>query len=237
MDCTALFQPEGVGGTDVGGAPGGNEGGGERAGGEDQGGGCNRRGIGRGDAEQLGLDQLADCGHAGQRDRHAGPNHGGRVAQDEPDGGTAGGAEGEADADFAGAARDHERHHAIEANQREQQSQRAEAAGKRGQHALGVERAVDLLAEGAEGEDRQLRIGVANDLPDRLEGLLGRAAKFDVEGAAEVVALENREEGLFGIFAEIAIAEIGDDADDDDLRLDVGAGALADADAERVDAG
>ena len=78
--------------------------------------------------------------------------------------------------------RHHERHHAVEADQREQQRQRAEAAGERGQHALGVERAVDLLVERAEPEDRQPRVVLADDGADGGNGLLGSAANLDVEG-------------------------------------------------------
>ena len=46
-------------------------------------------------------------------------------------------------------------------------------------------------------------------------GLLGRAANLDVEGRAGVVAFEDREEDLLGVITEAAIAEVGDDADDD----------------------
>jgi hypothetical protein len=49
-------------------------------------------GIGRGDAEQLRLDKLAERGDTGERDGYAG----GGIAEDEPDGRGASGAEGEA---------------------------------------------------------------------------------------------------------------------------------------------
>ena len=42
---------------------------------------------------------------------------------------------------------------------------------------------------------------------------------------------------MLGLLAEAAIAEVGDDADDLDVRLGVGSGALADARAERAAAG
>ena len=92
------------------------------------GGGGDGRGVGSSDAEQLGLDELAERGDARERDGHAGGDHGDGVAQDEADSGSARRAKGEADADFAGAARDHEGHHSVETDQREQQRQRAEAA-------------------------------------------------------------------------------------------------------------
>ena len=152
------------------GPPCGDECGRERAGGEDQCGGGDGRGIGGSDAEQLGLDELAEGGDARERDGHADGDHGDGVAQDEADGGSARGAKREADADFAGAASDHEGHHSVETDQREQQRQRAEAAGERGQEALGGERAVDLVVESAEPEDRQPRVGLADQMR-RMEGM------------------------------------------------------------------
>ena len=175
-------------------------------------------------------------GDAGECDGYAGGDHGEGIAQDEPDGGASGGAEGDPDPDLARAAGDHKRHHAVEADQREQEGESAETGGKRSEHALGVQGAVDLLVEGAEGHDGQLWVGITDDLADGLEGLFGRAAYLDVKRAAEVIAFEDREEDLLGIFAEVAITEIGDHANDDGLRLDIGAGALTDEDAEGIDA-
>ncbi len=120
------------------------------------------------------------------------------------------GAKREANADFAGAAGHHERHHSVETDQREQQRQRAEAAGERGQEALGTERAVDLVVQSTEPEDRQPRVDLADDAADGRNRLLGRAADLDVEGRAGVFAFEQREEGLLGIVAKVTVVEIGD---------------------------
>ena len=71
-----------------------------------------------------------------------------------------------------------------------------------------------------------------------MEGLLGCAANLDIECGASVVAFEERKEDLFGVLAETAIADIADDADDDDTGLDArGASAPADADPEGIAAG
>jgi hypothetical protein len=65
--------------------------------------------------------------------------------------------------DFAGAVGDHEGHHSVETDQREQQRQCAETAGEGGQEALGGERAIDLVIQSAEPEDRQPWVGLADD--------------------------------------------------------------------------
>ncbi len=109
------------------------------------------------DAEQLGLDELAEGGGARECDGHADSDHGAGVAKDEADGGSARGPKRETDADFAGAAGDHEGHHSVETDQREQQRQRAKAAGEGGQETFGGKRAVDLIVKSAEPEDRQPR--------------------------------------------------------------------------------
>ena len=193
----------------------------ERAGGKDQCGGGNGSRVSRGDAEQLRLNQFAERGGAGHREGDAGGNHDGGVAQDEPDGGTAGGAEGEADADLAGAARDHEGHHAVETDQRKHERQGAERSRQRGEHALGVEGAGDLVVEGAEPEDGQPRVVLADQVADGGNGLLGSAANLDIECSAGVVVFEEREEDLLGVITETAIAHVGDDADDAAIGLDV----------------
>src|SRR6202011_2389265 len=146
-------------------------------------------------------------------------------------------AEREADSDFAGAARHDERHHTIKADQRKQQRQGAEAAGERGEHALGVEGAADLLIEGAEPEDRQARVVLAGQAADRGDGLLGSAANLDIEGSAGVVVFEEREKDLLGVITETAIVHVGDDADDGAIGLDVRAAAPGDTDAEGIAAG
>ena len=46
----------------------------------------------------------------------------------------------------------------VETDQREQQGQRAKAAGEGGQEALGGERAIDLVVQSAEPQDRQSRV-------------------------------------------------------------------------------
>jgi hypothetical protein len=96
------------------------------------------------------LDEFAQSGDAGPREGDAGGDHGGSIAQHEAKGRGAGGAEREADSDFAGAARHDERHHSIEAYQRKQQCHCAEAARESGDHSLGVKGPVDLVVEGAE---------------------------------------------------------------------------------------
>jgi hypothetical protein len=89
-------------------------------------------------------------------------DHGDGIAQHEAKGRGASSAECKADSDFAGAARHDERHHTIKADQRKQQRQGAEAAGERGEYALGIEGAVDLLVEGADPEDWQPRVVLAD---------------------------------------------------------------------------
>ncbi|SPF37665.1 hypothetical protein SBA4_2040009 [Candidatus Sulfopaludibacter sp. SbA4] len=234
---SALFQPEGVRGAHVRGAPGGDECCDERAGGEDQCGGGDGCGIGGSDAEQLRLDEFVEGGDARQREGHAGGDHGGGIAQHEAKGRGASSTEREADSDFARAARHDERHHTIKADQRKQQRQGAEAAGERGEHALGIEGAVDLVVEGAEPEDRQPRVVLADQAADGGNGLLGSAANLDIEGSAGVVALEEREKDLLGVITETAIAHVGDDADDGAIGLDVRVTAPGDADAEGIAAG
>jgi hypothetical protein len=152
----------------------------ERAGREDHSGRGDRRRIGGGDAEQLGLDELAEGGDARERNGHTGGDHDDGVAQDEADGGSACGAKREANADFAGPARDHEGHHSVEPDQRQQQRQHAEAAGEGGQEALGAERAIDLVVEGAEPEDWQPRVILADQMADGRNDLLGSAANLDI---------------------------------------------------------
>ena len=131
----------------------------------------------------------------------------------------------------AGAAGDYEGHHSVEADQREQQRQRAEAAGESGQQALGGERAVDLIVKSAEPEDRQPRVVLADQAADGGNGLLGSAANLDIEGSAGVVVFEEREEDLLGVITETAIAHVGDDADDGAIGLDVRATTPGDQDA------
>jgi len=97
----ALIQAQGVGRAHVRGSPCRNEGGDKRAGGEDERGGGDGRRIGGSDAEQLGLDQLAEGGGARNSDGHAGGNHDDGIAQDQADGGSIRRAKREADADFA----------------------------------------------------------------------------------------------------------------------------------------
>ena len=115
---SALIQPQGVRGAHVRGPPGWDECRRERAGGEDQCGGGDGRGVGRGDAEQLGLDELTEGCDARERDGHPYSDHRDGVAQDEADGGSSRGAKRQTDADFASAAGDHEGHHAVETDQR-----------------------------------------------------------------------------------------------------------------------
>jgi hypothetical protein len=196
--------------------------------------GGNGGGISGSDAEQLRIDELAEGGDARQREGHAGGDHDDGIAQDESDGGSARGAKREADADFTGAARNHEGHHSVKTDQRERQRQNAEAAGKRGQKALGAERAVDLIVKSAEPEDRQSRVVVADQAADGGNGLLGSAANLDIEGSAGVVVFEEREEDLLGVITDAAIAHVGDNTDDAAVGLDVRATAPGDEDTEGI---
>ena len=65
-------------------------------------------------------------------------------------------------------------------------------------------------------------------LTDGRNRLLRGAANLDIEGRAGIFAFEHGEEGLLGIVAEAAVVEADADADDYDIGLDVGTGALAD---------
>ena len=127
------------------------------------------------------------------------------------DGRAARGTEGEADADFAGAARDHERHYSVDTDQREQEGEGAEAAGESGEEALGRKRTIHLVIESAEPKDRQARVSLGDELADGGNGLLGGAADLDVEGAAGIIAREHGEEGLGGIVTEATVVEGGAD--------------------------
>src|SRR5258708_22807690 len=139
------------------------------------------------------------------------------------------------DSDFAGAARHDERHHTINADQRKQQRQGAEAAGERGEYALGIEGAVDLIIQSAEPEDRQPRVVLADQAADGGNGLLGSAANLDIEGSAGVVVFEEREEDLLGAISDTAINDVGDDGYDAAIRRDVrGTTAPGDKDAEGI---
>ena len=83
---SALIQPQGVRGAHVRGPPGGDERCREGASGEDQCGGGDGPGIGGSEAEQLGLEELAEGSDAGKRDGHADGDHGEGVVQSEADG-------------------------------------------------------------------------------------------------------------------------------------------------------
>jgi hypothetical protein len=106
-------------------------------------------------------------------------------------------------------------------------SRRAKAAREGGQEALGAERPVDLVVQSAEPEDRQPGVGLADDAADGRNRLLRGAANLDVEGRAGIFTFEDGEEGLLGIVAEAAVVEASADADDYDIGLDFGTGALA----------
>src|SRR5215470_3951135 len=82
---SGLFQAQGFRGAHVRGAPSGYEGGDKGSGGEDQGGGGYSSRVSRSDAEQLGLDELAESGHARQRNGDAGGDHDDGIAQHEAD--------------------------------------------------------------------------------------------------------------------------------------------------------
>src|SRR6266511_4474300 len=73
-----------------------------------------------------------------------------------------------------------------------------------------------------------------NDGSNRLEGGLGRSSNLHVKVAARIVALENRKVRLFRLLAKATITEVRDHADDFDVRLGVGPGALTDTCTERV---
>src|SRR6202043_126520 len=98
----------------------------------------------------------------------------------------------------------------VETDQREQQRQHAEAARERGQKALGGERAVDLVVQSAEPEDRQPGVVLADQAADGGNGLLGSAANLDIESSAGVVVFEEREKDLLGFITDTAIADVGD---------------------------
>src|SRR5215472_9326960 len=185
----ALFQAQGVRRVHVRGAASRYESGDKGPSGEDQRGGRDGRGICSSDAEQLGLHELAEGGDARERDGYASGNHNDGVAQNKADGGGARGAKREADADFARAPGDHERHHAVETDEREQESENAEAAGESSKHALGVEGAADLLFDRVKTKNKQLGIDITDDVANRLKGLLGRATELDVKRGSEVLVL------------------------------------------------
>ena len=141
-----------------------------------------------------------------------------------------------ADPDLPRAAGDDKGHHAVEADEREQQGEGAEAPESAASMRSVFSDRLTCSSSVRKERIGSSRVGLADDVADGLEGLVGRAAYLDVERAAEVIAFEDREEDLLGIFAEVAITEIGDDADDYGLRLDIRAGALTDEDAEGIDA-
>src|SRR5216684_5001538 len=96
------------------------------------------------EAEELALDDASQC----ERGSDAGYDTDGDeeedFAHDQPDDVAAGGAEGDANADFAGALGDGVGHDAVETNDREQSGEEAEDGGEAGDHALGREGIVDL---------------------------------------------------------------------------------------------
>ena len=92
---------------------------------------------------------------ARQRDRCSPGDHHHRIAKDQPDGRKARRPQRQSNTDLARTLGHDERHHTVQANQREQERQCAEAAGKCRQHTLCVQGSVDLLVQRAEIADWQ----------------------------------------------------------------------------------
>jgi hypothetical protein len=67
-----------------------------------------------------------------------------------------------------------------------------------------------------------------------LEGSFGRSSNLHVKVAAGIVALENRKVRLFQLLLKATMTEVRHHADDFDVRLGVGPGALTDARTEWV---
>src|ERR1019366_5322249 len=119
-----------------GGAARGEERGGAADGGEKRRGGREGERVGGPDTEEDGFHGASAGQRGGKADRQAYRDEKERIAQDHPHHLRARGAEGDAQADFAGAPRGPVSHHAVESDSRQHQGEGPEESAERGQHAL-----------------------------------------------------------------------------------------------------
>jgi hypothetical protein len=160
------YSPQCRAGIDGGGPPGGQVARHHRDDKQQYGRGEQARDVGRLDAvyksaHHLGADDSQRDAHSGSRDRHRRslPDH---QASDIAPCCT----ERDANAELAKALRDPVRHHAVDANRRQQECERAEAGHQDGRDTSLRQRSIDDLRHRTDVEDRLIGIDRANCLHD-----------------------------------------------------------------------
>src|SRR5882762_373327 len=193
----------------------------------------------RGEAEELALDYAGERQGRGYAGNYADGYEQEDFAHDHPDDVATGGAEGHANADFAGALGDGVGHDAVEADDSEESGEETEDGGEAGDHALGGEGVVDGHFGGAHGVDGEIRIHVADFRTDGSHQLVGIGGGADEDGhSSEEAVGEIGNEGLRGNFvAEIGVLEILDDADDFHVGGSAGIGAETEVEADGIASG
>src|SRR5882762_116614 len=190
----------------------------------------------RGEAEELALDYAGERQGRGYAGNYADGYEQEDFAHDHPDDVATGGAEGHANADFAGALGDGVGHDAVEADDSEESGEETEDGGEAGDHALGGEGVVDGHFGGAHGVDGEIRIHVAVFRTDGSHQLVGTGGGADEDGhSSEEAVGEIGNEGLRGNFvAETGVLEILDDADDFHVGGSSGVGAETEVEADGI---
>src|SRR6266849_5682035 len=188
------------------------------------------------EAEELALDYAGQCKGGGDAGGYADGYQQEDFAHDHPDDVAACGAEGHANADFAGALGDGVGHDAVEADDSEESGEETEDGGEAGDHALGGRGVVDLHFGGAHGVDGEIGIHVADFRTDGGHQLIGIGGGADEDGhSGEEAVGKIWNESLLGNFvAEIGVLEILDDADDFHVGGSAGIGAEAEVEADGV---